>query len=82
MLPFSSDRQAKRVRQDNNVSEELWNARRAVIRAEHRAATARTELEQSWKQRLIDKARAGAGSAAPDAAAPAAVQDGELQFDD
>ncbi len=55
MLPFSSDWQAKRVRQDFSITKAAWNARRELIRAEHRAETARTELVQSWKQRLISK---------------------------
>ncbi len=55
MLPFSSDWQAKRVRQDFSITEDAWNVRRELIRAEHRSETARTELAQSWKQWLISK---------------------------
>ncbi len=77
---FNSDRQAKRVRQDFSITEEVWSARREVIRANHRAETARTELAQSWKQGLIRK---GDGAAAPPAAAAAvAVADGELHYDE
>ena len=80
MLPFNSDMQAKRVRQDNSITEELWQARREVIRADHRAANARTELAQSWRQRLITK---GCGAAsAPAAGAAMAMEDGELHYED
>ncbi len=44
MLPVNSNKQAKRVRQDFSITEEVWNARREVIRADHHAETARTEL--------------------------------------
>ena len=70
MLPFNSDRQAIRVRQEFSITEEVWDARRLLIRADHRAETARTELEQSWKQRLISK---GGGAAAAPGAAPVAA---------
>ena len=53
MLPFSSARQAKRVRQDNNISDDAWNARRKVIRDEHRLPNARVELERLWKERVV-----------------------------
>jgi hypothetical protein len=44
--PFNCDRTAKCVRQDFSIAEEVWNARREVIRADHSAEleTARTEL--------------------------------------
>ncbi len=77
MLPFSSDRQSKRVRQDFSITEDAWNVRRELIRADHRAETARTELAQSWKQRLIGK---GGGPAA--AAAAVAMADEELPYED
>ncbi len=51
--------------------------RRELIRADHRAETARTELAQSWKQRLIGK---GGGPAA--AAAAVAMADEELPYED
>ncbi len=58
----------------------LWNAHREVIWADHRAETAKTELVQSWKQRLIRK---GSGAAtAPAAAAAVAVAEGELHYED
>ena len=76
MLPVNSNKQAKRVRQDFSITEEVWNARREVIRADHRAETARTELEQSWKRRLISKG--GGASAVPAATAAVAVADGGL----
>ena len=49
-----------------------------LIRAEHRAETARTELAQAWKQRLMSKG--GGAAAAP--AAGAAVAAEELPFED
>ena len=58
----------------------MWNLRREVIRANHRAETARTELAQSWKQRLISKG--GGAAAAPAAAAAVAVADRELHYED
>ena len=78
MLPFSSDMQAKRVRQDFSITEDAWNARRELIRAEHRAEAARTELAQAWKQRLISKG--GGEGAAPAGAAVAAAAE-ELPFE-
>ena len=52
MLPFSSARQAKRVRQENNITDDVWNARRKMIRDEHRLPKARAELERLWKERV------------------------------
>ena len=72
--------QAKRVRQDFSITEAAWNVRRELIRAEHRAEAARTELAQAWKQRLISKG--GGAAAAPAAGAAVAVADGELQYED
>ncbi len=80
MLPFSSDWQAKRVRQDFSITENAWNARRELIRAEHRAETARTELVQDWKQRLISKG--GGAAAAPAAGAAVAAAAEKLPFED
>ena len=77
MLPFRSARQAKQVRQFSNVTEDLWNACRKAIMAEHRLPSARTELEQSWKERLIRKSAAADGAVA----APV-LADGNLQFDE
>ena len=62
-LPFSSVRQAKRVRQDFNIIEDVWNTRRAFIRADHRLPNAREELERLWKER-IDKGLAASPGAA------------------
>ncbi len=69
---FNSDKQAKRVRHDFSVTENAWNARRQIIRSKHRAEAARTDLAQSWKQRLISK---GGGAAAPAVGAAVAVAD-------
>ena len=63
-LPFSSVRQAKFVRQDNNIPEEAWNARRKTIRAEHRQPNARDELARLWKERICARIESGATSAA------------------
>ncbi len=74
---------AKRVRQDFSITEAAWNGRReliTVIRAEHRAEAARTELAQSWKQRLISKG--GGAAAAPAAGAAVAAAAEELPFED
>ena len=79
MLPFSSDMQAKRVRQDFSITEAAWNVRRELIRAEHRAEAARTELAQAWKQRLISK---GGGAATAPAGAAVAAAAEELPFED
>ena len=74
--------QAKRVRQDFSITETAWNVRRELIRAEHRAEAARTELAQAWKQRLMSEG-AGAGAApAGGAAAAAAAAAEELPFED
>jgi hypothetical protein len=80
MRLFSSDWQAKRVLQDFSITEAAWNVRRELIRADYRAETARTELAQSWKQRLISKG--GGGAAAPAAAAAVAVADEVLPYED
>ena len=82
MLPFSSDGQAQRVQQDFSITEDAWNVRRELImiRADHRAETARTELAQSWKQRLISKG--GRAAAAPAAGAAVAAAAEELPFED
>ena len=80
MLPFSSDWQAKRVRQDFSITEATWNVRRELIRAEHRAEATRTELEQAWKQRLLSKG--GGAGAAPAGGAAAAAAAEDLPFED
>ncbi len=80
MLPFSSDWQAKSVRQDFSITEDGLNGRRKLIRVEYRAETARTELAQSWKQRLISKGSEAA--AAPAADAVVVVADEELPYKD
>ncbi len=79
-LLFYSDRQVKRVRTSNNITEDVWNAHRAVIRAEHRLPTARTELEQYWKEPLIKNNSAASSAAGPVAAV--VVEDGAMQFDE
>ena len=78
MLPFSSDMQSKRVRQESSITEDVWNARRTAIRADHRLPTARGELQTSWKTRLETMA----GSASSGASVAHAIQDGELQYDE
>jgi hypothetical protein len=80
MRPFSSDWQAKRVRQDFSITEDAWDGRRELIRAEHRAETARTELAQTWNQRLISKG--GGAAVAPAVAAAVAVAAEVLPFED
>ena len=82
MLPFNSDRQAKRVRTDNNITDDVWNARRKYIMDEHRQPNARTELAQCWKQRLIKKSEVASAAAGPAAAAAAAVDPEAIQFDE
>ena len=83
MLPFNSDRQAKRVRTDNNITDNVWNARRKFIMEDHRLPTARAELAQYWKQRLINKGGQPAPSAAAPGSAPASVVDPEaIQYDE
>ena len=72
--------QAKCVRQEFSITEAAWNVRRKLIRAEHRAEAARTELAQAWKQRLISKG--GGAAAAPAAGAAAAAAAEELPFED
>ena len=64
-----------------SLTEDAWNARHQIIRGEHRAEAARTELAQAWKQRLISKG-GGAAASAPAAGAAVAVADGELQYED
>ena len=78
MLPFNSDRQAKRVRQDAGLPEGAWNARQQVIRADHRAEGARPALAQAWKERLKSKG-GGAAAAGQAKSATKAVPDGEVQ---
>ncbi len=80
MLPFSSDWQAKRVRQDFSFTQAAWNGRCELISAEHRVEAARTEVEQAWKQRLISKG--GGAAAAPAAGAAVAAAAEELPFED
>ena len=82
MLPFSSDWQAKRVRQDFSIPEDAWSGRRALIRAEHRAETARAEPAQYWKQRLISKGCGAAAAPAAGAAVAAAAAAEELPFEE
>jgi hypothetical protein len=78
ILPFSSDMQAKRIRQENSITEDVWNARRAAIRADHRLPAARGALETSWKKRLESmlSAASAAGAVAP------AILDGQVQYDE
>jgi hypothetical protein len=78
MLPFSSARQSVRVRQDNNITEEVWNTRRKVIRDEHRLPNARAELERLWKQRIAkNNEKKGTATVAEDE-----VDDGALPMAD
>ena len=70
----------KRVWQEFSITEAAWNVHSELIRAEHRAEEARTELDQAWKQRLISKG--GGAAAAPAAGAAAAAAAEELPFKD
>jgi hypothetical protein len=63
-LPFSSVRQAKRVRQDFNITEDLWNTRSKWIRSEHRLANAREDLARLWKERISKDLASRNGAAA------------------
>ena len=77
MLPFSSARQSVRVRQDNNITEEVWNTRRKVIRDEHRLPNARAELERLWKERIAkNKEKKGTGTVAEEE-----LDDGTIPMD-
>jgi hypothetical protein len=58
----------------------MWNARRKIIRDEHRAQGARAALEAAWKQRLESKGGAAA-AAAPGGAAVAVADDGEFDYE-
>mmetsp|Transcript_60150 Transcript_60150/g.125844 ORF Transcript_60150/g.125844 Transcript_60150/m.125844 type:complete len:89 (+) Transcript_60150:462-728(+) len=49
MLPFSSRKQSDLIRQENNISSDIWVTRREQICAEHRLPDARTQLQQTWK---------------------------------
>ncbi len=80
MLPFNSDRQAKRVRKDFSLTEDMCNARRKISRGEYRAEGARTELAEAWKQRL--KSKGDGAAAAPAAGAAVAVADGEFVYEE
>ncbi len=58
MLPFSSARQATKVRQDVSITDDVWNAHRMVIRAEDRLSTARTERRvgrNSWSAKTVQR---------------------------
>jgi hypothetical protein len=70
--------QAKRVRQENNITEDVWIACRAAIRADHRLPAARGALETSWKKRLESMCCAAsvAGAVAP------MMLDGQVQYDE
>jgi hypothetical protein len=63
-LPFSSVRQAKRVRQQFSITEDVWDARCKSIRAEHRLPNAREDLERLWKERLASDPGPGDGAGA------------------
>ena len=58
----------------------MWNARRKIIRDEHRAEGARAGLEAAWKERL--KSKGGGAAAAPSGGAAAAVDDGQFDYED
>jgi hypothetical protein len=64
MLPFSSVRQAKRIRTENSITEDVWNTRIQAVTAEHRLPNARADLdlELLWKQRLIRKSSEAAAA--------------------
>jgi hypothetical protein len=66
MLPFNSERQANRVRHDNNSTEEAWNARSKAIRDEHRLPDARNELRSLWEIRLTESKEAAVADAEED----------------
>ncbi len=59
----------------------MCNARRQVIRADHRAEGARFALAGAWKERLKCKG-GGAGAAGPAKGAAMAVAGDEIQYDD
>jgi hypothetical protein len=65
-LPFSGIRQAKRIRQEFHITEEVWNIRSKWIRDEHRLPNAREELERLWKERIsnVQAKATGAGAGA------------------
>ena len=44
MLPFSSKKQAQIVRQENDLTDDVWQRRRDQIMAEHRLDGARDQL--------------------------------------
>jgi LPS O-antigen subunit length determinant protein (WzzB/FepE family) len=77
-LPFSSKNQAKLVRQDNNIPEDAWNARRKTM--EHRQPNARDELARLWKERIRAMTESGAISAA--AGAGAEIDDEALPMEE
>ncbi len=58
----------------------MWNARRQVIRADHRAEGARTALAEAWKERLKSKG-CGAAAAGPAKGAAMALDDGAIQYE-
>jgi hypothetical protein len=70
MLPFNSERQAKRVRQDNIVLDKAWDARRKIISSEHRLPHESTELMKLWKEISLYNTSNGEGE-------PTAVEDVE-----
>jgi hypothetical protein len=57
----ASLQQAKRVRTDN-ITEDVLNIRRSVIRAEHRLPNARADLAQQWKKWIRNKAASAAAA--------------------
>ncbi len=59
----------------------MWNARRKIIRDEHRAQGARAGLEAAWKQRLESKGGAAAAVALAPGGAAVAVADGEFVYE-
>jgi hypothetical protein len=48
----SSVHQAKLVWQENNITEEVWNASCTIIRAEPSQLNARGELARQWKKQI------------------------------
>ena len=66
-LPFSGARQAKRIRGEFNIPEDVWNTRIKWIRDEHRLPNARQELGRLWKERIAKDGASGTGAGAAQA---------------
>jgi hypothetical protein len=81
MLPFSSIREANRVRHDNGIRAEEWSNRRRVISAEHSLDNARAELARLWKEWMRRDSDACKPPKDP-AAVRINLKDGELPYQD